>query len=240
MRIAAYQAPLLPGGSTAALEMIRERVRCCEAQGVSVLLCPEGVLGGLADDVERPSDIAISVENGDLARVLRPLSSETVTTIVGFSEASGEGPYNSAAVYSRGAVAGVYRKRHPARRVSVYAVGAESPVFEAGGLRFGIMICNDTNFPDLADDMVARGARLLLVPSNNALRTEIADVVELTRAVDVETAHRCGVPVVRADVAGRTSTRVAFGTSAIIDARGEVVQAGTPFAEELLVADLEV
>jgi 5-aminopentanamidase len=240
VRIAAYQAPLLPGGSMAALALIGERVRWCEAEGVEILLCPEGVLGGLADDVARPSEIAVDVGNGDLARVLRPLSSATVTTIVGFSEASGGALYNAAAVYSGGQVTGLYRKRHPARRASVYAAGTESPVFTLGDLRFGMMICNDTNFPDLADDLVARGAQLLLVPSNNGLRTEIADVVELTRAVDVETARRLGVPVVRADVAGRTQTRVAFGTSAIIGADGEVLRAGTPFVEEVLVADLEI
>lgn len=240
MRVAAYQAPLLPGGSMAALELIRERVRWCEAEGVDVLLCPEGVLGGLADDLARPSEIAIDAGNGDLGRLLQPLASATVTTIVGFTEADGGALYNSAAVYARGAVTGVYRKRHPARRTSVYAAGTESPVFRVGDLRFGMAICNDTNFPELADDMVARGARLLLVPSNNGLRTEIADVVALTRAVDVGTARRCGVPVVRADVAGRTEGRVAFGASAIIDARDEVIRAGTPFAEELLVADLEV
>jgi predicted amidohydrolase len=224
----------------AALELIRGRVRWCEAEGVDVLLCPEGVFGGLADDAARPADIAIDVDNGDLARVLQPLASATVATIVGFSEVSGGTLYNSAAVYSSGAIVGVYRKRHPARRVSVYAAGSESPVFALGDLRFGLMICNDSNFPELADDMVARGARLLLVPSNNGLRTEIADVVDLTRAVDVETARRCAVPVIRADVAGRTEARVAFGTSAIIDAGGEVIRAGAPFAEELLVADLDV
>ena len=239
MRIAAYQAPLLPGGSMAALELIGERVRWCEAEGVDLLLCPEGVLGGLADDVARPSEIAIDAGSGDLAKLLRPLSSATVTTILGFSEASGGALYNSAVVYG-GDVVGLYRKRHPARRASVYSAGTESPVFTVGDLRFGMMICNDTNFPDLATDMVARGARLLLVPSNNALRSEIADVVELTRAVDVETARRCGVPVIRADVAGRTESRVAFGTSAIIGAGGDVIRVGTPFAEDLLVADLEV
>ena len=239
MRIAAYQAPLLPGGSMAALELIGERVRWCEAEGVDLLLCPEGVLGGLADDVARPSEIAIDAGSGDLAKLLRPLSSATVTTILGFSEASGGALYNSAVVYG-GDVVGLYRKRHPARRASVYSAGTESPVFTVGDLRFGMMICNDTNFPDLATDMVARGARLLLVPSNNALRSEIADVVELTRAVDVETARRCGVPVIRADVAGRTESRVAFGTSAIIGAGGDVIRVGTPVAEDLLVADLEV
>lgn len=238
MKVAAYQAPLLPGGSMAALEMIGRQVTRCEAAGVDVLLCPEGVLGGLADDRESPSEIAIAAE--DLPEVLRPLSSAGVATIVGFTEARDGRLYNSAAVYARGEVLGVYRKRYPARRTSVYAAGTESPVFALGDRRFGMMICNDTNHPHLANDMVARGARLLLVPSNNGLRSEIADVVELTRAVDVETARRCGVPVVRADVAGRLEGRVAFGTSAIVGAGGDVIRSGALLAEDLLVADLEV
>jgi hypothetical protein len=38
VRIAAHQAPLLPGGSMAALEMIQQRVRRREAEGVDVPL----------------------------------------------------------------------------------------------------------------------------------------------------------------------------------------------------------
>lgn len=222
----------------AALERIDDQVRRCEAEAVDLLLCPEGVLGGLADDVADPATIALTL--AELEGLLRPLASDRVTIVVGFTEASDGRLYNSAAIYARGGIEGVYRKRHPARRASVYAAGAESPVFALRELRVGLMICNDTNFPDLADVMAAHGAQLLLVPSNNALRTEIADVVDLTRAVDVETARRCGVPVVRADVAGRARTRVAFGTSAIVGADGEVICAGTPFAEELLIADLDL
>ena len=64
MKIAAYQAPLLPSGSMEALELIRDRVKWCETERVDILCCPEAVLGGLADDAERPLDIAIDVEGG--------------------------------------------------------------------------------------------------------------------------------------------------------------------------------
>lgn len=222
----------------AALELIERRLRDCEILDADLLLCPEGILGGLADDVARPAQIAIPTEA--VTQALRPLASATVTVIVGFTEAAEGKLYNSAAVCRGGEVLGVYRKRHPARRVSVYAAGSDSPVFDVAGARFGLMICNDSNFPELADDMVARGGRLLLVPSNNGLRSEIADVVDQTRAVDVETARRCGVPVVRADVAGRNESRVALGTSAIVDAAGEVLWAGASLAENLLVADVDV
>lgn len=51
--------------------------------GVQVLCCPEGILGGLADYARRPDEIAIDVQNGQLERLLTPIASETVTTILG-------------------------------------------------------------------------------------------------------------------------------------------------------------
>jgi len=239
MKVAAYQAPLLPSGSMDAVDLIRRRVEWCEATNVAVLLCPEAGLGGLADNAPRPCDLALSVQSGQLRELLAPLASSLVTTIVGFTEAGGEGElYNSAAVVSKGEVVGVYRKRHPAIRSSVYRPGDQSPVFALGGLSFGIMICNDSNFPELGTSMAARGASVLFVPSNNALRPERADVVALTRAVDIAQAKANGVAVIRADVAGDTGDRISFGSSAIIDRTGRVLQSGRPLTEELLVADL--
>lgn len=239
MKIAAYQAPLLPGGAMDALALIRDRIRWCETQGVEILCCPEAVLGGLADDAQRPADIAIDVASGQLQALLAPLASRSVTTIVGFSEAAGAGQlYNAAAVFHDGRIAGLYRKRHPAIRRSVYSAGDESPVFTIGCLSFGIMICRDSNDPALATDMASRGARLIFVPSNNGLPADRADVVALTRTVDIARARDNGVMIVRADVAGRTADRTSFGSSAIVDAHGTVLCAGTALREDILVAEV--
>jgi hypothetical protein len=54
MRVAAYQAPLQATRSMEALSLIREQIDWCESEGVEILCCPEGVLGGLADYVSRP------------------------------------------------------------------------------------------------------------------------------------------------------------------------------------------
>jgi 5-aminopentanamidase len=241
MKVAAYQAPHLGSGSIReAVELIGHRVKWCEAEGVPFLCCPEAVLGGLADDAPCPSDIAVSVDGGQLRALLAPLASASVTTIVGFTEAIGADLYNSAAILSKGEIVGVYRKRHPAIRSSVYKAGDQSPVFNLGDLSFGIMICYDSNFPELGTDMVARGARLLFIPTNNALRPERAEVVALTRAVDVFCAKSNRVSVVRADVAGSTGNRLSIGSSAIIDAEGMVLQSGKPLSEDLLIADLDV
>ena len=240
MKLAAWQAPLLPRGSMAAIGLARERIAWCEARGVDILLCPEALLGGLADDADHPAESAISVENGQIDKLLAPLASDSVTTIIGFTEVTPAGKlHNSAAILHRGTLLGIYRKRHPAIRRSVYSPGEEEPVFTIGGLTFGIMICNDTNHPELARALVARGAQALFVPSNNALRPERADVVSATQAVDIACARANRVPVVRADVAGRSADRVAFGTSVIVDAGGSILALASPLVEDMLVATID-
>jgi predicted amidohydrolase len=239
MRVAAYQAPLLPGGSMEALQLIRDRVKWCEREGVDILCCPEAVLGGLADDAERPVDIAIDVESGQLETLLAPLASKSVAVIVGFTETVGAGKlYNTAAVFHDGRVVGICRKRHPAIRQPVYSAGDRSPVFNVGRLSFGIMICNDSNYPEIAADLVARGAMAIFLPTNNSLPPERADVVALSRAVDVARARDNEVMIIRADVAGRTADRVSFGSSAIVDACGTLLRAGEPLSEDILVAEV--
>src|SRR5258708_6626963 len=124
MRIAAYQTPLLPCGSLGVVGLIRDRVDWCEAEGVELLCCPEAGLGELADDAACPADIAINVGRGQLEAVLAPLASDTATTIVGFTEINAAGHLcDTAAVFHRGAVVGLYRKQHPAIRRSVYSAG---------------------------------------------------------------------------------------------------------------------
>ena len=240
MNIAAYQAPLLPAGSMLALELIRQKLAWCEANGVDLLCCPEAILGGLADDAAAPQDFALRVDNGQLAATLAPLASGRVSTVIGFTETTAEGTlYNSVVVLELGRLMGIYRKRHPAIRHSVYQAGQDSPVFAIDGVRFGILICNDSNFPDLAAGLAQAGAELLLVPTNNALRPVIAaNAQAAAHQVDAALAVANGIPIIRADVAGRNAHLLSLGSSAMTDARGVMQSIGRPLEEMLLVRSL--
>ena len=242
MKVAAYQAPLLSCGFKATISLVREQVSRCESEGIEILCCPEGILGGLADYAPRPKEVAIDVEAGELEEVLAPLASHTVTSIVGFTETTGAGRlYNTAAVYYRGAVIGLYRKLYPAIRKSVCDAGVEIPVFEVDGLTFGIVICLDSNYLEPARIMAARGATALFVPTNNGLPPEKADVALRVQArnVDIARAVDNTVSVIRADVAGRTENLISYGSSGIVDADGVVLASARELTEELLVADIE-
>jgi predicted amidohydrolase len=238
MKVAAYQCPLLGSASMRAVDLIGNRVRWSEANGVEILCCPEAVLGGLADYAKDPAAAALSVVQ--LGVLLKPLASHTVTTILGFTEISGGLLYNSAAVFHQGMVVGTYRKQHPAIRSSVYTVGMETRVFTVGELTFGILICNDSNFEEPGRSMIAKGATAFFVPTNCGLpeRRAGAEIVSEARKVDVAWARKFGVAVIRADVVGRCGALYSFGCSGIVNAAGAVVQDTPAGTEALLVADI--
>jgi predicted amidohydrolase len=240
MKAAAYQAPLLRAGEMEAIGLIRQQVQRCESEKIAILCCPEALLGGLADYAPRPADFAIDAERGDLEITLRPLASATVTTIVGFTEIAGNRLYNTAAVFQHGRVVGLYRKVHPAINRSVYEPGDQIPVFTVNGLTFGIVICNDSNFPELAETMAEKGATALFVPTNNGLPPARANgaLAEEARKVDIVTATRNRMWVIRADVAGRTEALVSYGSSGIAAPDGRVVRPARQLSEELIVAEI--
>ena len=202
-----------------ALGLIEKRVKWCEAEGVTVLCCPEAILGGLADYSEHPCQFAIAGINtgkNACATTLAPLASDTVTTIVGFTELAGGGRlYNSAAVYQRGSVVGLYRKLYPAIHRSVYEAGCEVPVFQVGELTFGIIICNDSNYFEPARLIAAQGATAVFVPTNNGLPAARAraKLAAQARNCDIARAVENSMWVIRADVAGRTDELVSYGST---------------------------
>lgn len=246
MRVAAYQAPLRAASSMEVVGLIREQVKRCESEGVEILCCPEGIIGGLADYAARPTAIALNVEDGQLDALLAPLASETVATILGFTEIDRHGRlYNSAAVFHKGSVVGVYRKLYPAIHRSVYEAGVELPVFTVGDLTFGIIICNDSNYYEPARIMASRGAAALFVPTNTGLPPTKGGpgMVAEARNCDIARAVENSVWVIRADVTGRSDSLgeslVSYGSSGIVDPDGMVLGSVRQSGPDLMVADIK-
>lgn len=242
MKIAAYQAPLLESGSMEALAYIKNQIATCEDAGVQILCCPETVLGGMAEYVDNPSDIALTVENGQLEEFLSPLSSDTVSVIVGFTESAHSGEfYNSAAIFHKGKVIGIYRKAYPAINWSVYTAGDQLPTYTIGALTFGIIICNDSNYYETARTIAAQGAAVLFIPTNNCLPPHRVNSMPraMARSKHIARASENGMTVVAADVAGQQGKYMSYGSTNIIDPDGKVIASSKPLVEDLLIAEIE-
>jgi predicted amidohydrolase len=241
LKVAAYQAPLAAITSMNVIDLIRAQLDWCATNGVEILCCPEAAIGGLADYASNTAHIGIDVAAGQLDILLAPLASDQVTTIIGFTETDhSRRLFNSAAVWHRGSTLGIYRKLHPAINKSIYTAGDLMPVFTVGGLTFGIIICNDSNYPEPARIMAAQGATALFVPTNNGLSPAKAgrELRDQTRTVDIALAIENKVAIIRADVAGRTETLVSYGSTQIVDRNGAVLQSARQLVPDLVVAEI--
>ncbi len=241
MRVAAFQAPLLQAGSMDAIGLIRTRVAQCEAQSVEVLCCPEGILGGLAKYSLLRLSLQFPRSRDGSSPCFHPSPTVPSPRLLDSQNLAMKGGTTTpAAVFQRGSVVGVYRKLHPAIRRSVYSEGFAAPVFQIGNRMFGIVICNDSNYPKPVRQMTALGATVLFIPTNNGIPAD-RDRVKIatqTRNVDITLAVENNLWVVRADVAGKADGLVSHGSSAIVGPGDCVLKSAQPMAEDFIVRNI--
>ena len=153
--------------------------------------------------------------------------------------------YNAAAVIGKdGSLQGTYRKVHPFDTEKKWCkAGNDYPLFEADFGKFGVMICWDTAFPEVARTYALKGAELLVVCTN----WEIAesddwpmdtaadwDLVTRARAFD-NTLH-----LVSANRVGNDRGLGFFGHSNIVDPVGNVIEALNDPVEGVICASLDL
>jgi predicted amidohydrolase len=135
----------------------------------------------------------------------------------------------------------VYCKLYPAINKSVYEAGDKTPVFMVGGLTFGIIICNDSNYYEPARVMASRGTAALFVPTNNGLPPGKVgpELVAVAMNGDIARVVEHSVIVIRADVAGRTESLMSYGSSGIVSPDGMALQSARQLGPDLIVADIK-
>ena len=115
------------------------------------------------------------------------------------------------------------------------APGQEVVTFDALGHTMGLSICYDLRFPELYRMLIARGARVLFVPSAFTWRTGAYHWTALLRARAIE--NLCYV-VAPAQQGRHNPHRESFGHSMIIDPWGQIL-AQAPDREGVICAELD-
>jgi NAD+ synthase (glutamine-hydrolysing) len=108
-------------------------------------------------------------------------------------------------------------------------------VFEAGGLRFGVNICEDAWFDEPGDAARAAGAEVLLVLNASPFHLGKAAEREARMA---ERARHLGQPLLYAHLVGGQDEIVFDGASFALDATGAVRTRAVTFAETEALVDL--
>ena len=225
----------LPGNAARILGAVAEG----ERGGADLVITPELSLCGYPpeDLVLRPAFLAAC------AKELRELASKVrrTTVIVGFPEAADGACYNAAAVLRDGRVMAVYRK-HELPNYTVFdedryfRPGNVPCVVEAGGVRVGLVICEDIWFPGPARAAREAGAELIVVPNGSpyhlrqqALRQEVVSA----------RVKETGLPVVYVNRVGGQDELVFDGASFVIDVDGSVAQQLPAWQETVALVQFE-
>jgi NAD+ synthase (glutamine-hydrolysing) len=209
--------------------------------GVDVLAFPEMVMTGYPpeDLLLKPSFIERAVSR---TRDLVPLS-HGMTVIVGTVERDVD-LYNSAAILHDGTWAGSYRKRYlPNYGVfdenRYFMPATQTPVFVRDGTVIGVNICEDIWYPGgpVEDQVIRGGAEIIFNLSASPYHAGKAQGrrrMLCTRAAD-NIAVVCYVNLV-----GGQDEIVFDGGSMIVNEQGQVLAECDMFAEDLLVADVQL
>ncbi|CAN7452201.1 carbon-nitrogen hydrolase family protein [Phenylobacterium sp. LjRoot164] len=237
VRIAAAQTPEFVDDLDAAFGYLLDVAR--QARDAALLCFPEGFLQGYLTEADAARRAALDLAGPRFGELLAALPQDGPMIVVGLIEADGEHLYNTAAVIHRRGLVGRYRKRHLLGRERCFRPGSDVPTFEAGGLRFGINICFDTNFAEAAMSVAEQGASLLLCPANNMLpRPAAIEWRDKHNAVRGERCRETGLWLMSADVTGERGGLVGWGPTAVLTPDGEVAAQLALDAPGLLVFDM--
>ncbi|MFF1419095.1 carbon-nitrogen hydrolase family protein [Streptomyces sp. NPDC058280] len=168
LRTALLQSSGRPGSVAGNLKVLDEAAGDAAAAGAGLLVCPEMFLTGYAigDDMPRLAEPADGSGAGAVAEIA---VRHGLAVLYGYPERDGERIFNAAQLIGpEGARLANYRKTHLFGGFErEWFTPGEQPVVQAelAGLRLGIMICYDVEFPENVRGHALAGTDLLLVPT---------------------------------------------------------------------------
>jgi predicted amidohydrolase len=239
VRIAAAQTVEFREDIEAALNCVADVASRAEREGASLLCFPEGFLQGYLTDETPARQNALDLTSPAFETVMNRLPRTRPMIVTGLIELEKGRLFNTAIVVDRRVLIGRYRKVYLPSGEHIFDAGSDSLVCEVDGLRFGINVCYDTNFPEAARKVADLGASLIVCPANNMHRRHTAEALKnVHNSVRGQRCRETGLWLVSADVTGERDGRVSWGPTAVLNPAGEVV-AQLPLEKTgLLVADI--
>jgi NAD+ synthase (glutamine-hydrolysing) len=217
------------------LPRILEHIARAGENGADFVLFPEGALSGYHGEIDQAR-----IESA-LAEVAEASARADVCALVGTSVREGQSVYNQVRVYDAGRYLGAHSKTVPTGGDLTWCVaGGGAQVFEARGLRFGCLICNDlwctppSPMPDphLVQQLAERGAEAIFHSVNSGFDQSYVK----WHAAHLETYARIHkVWIVTANAAGTEPVNCPSG---VVGKDGEWVVQAEPVGEQVVCAEI--
>jgi len=238
LRTALLQGPGgIPGSVGDSLAVLADAARQAAEQGARLLVTDEMFLTGYALG-DRVAELAEPAGGPAQARVAEIAARHRIGIVYGAPEREGDAVFNTARfVGPDGGLLAVYRKTHlfGDYERNVFTAGAE-PVVQAelDGVRIGLLICYDVEFPEPVRAHALAGTELLVVPTALMRPYEV-----VPRTLVPARAYENGLFLAYVNRCGPEGSYDFTGLSCLAGPDG-VVRARAGGAGELLLADADL
>jgi (R)-amidase len=233
MKIQLVQIPSEDGVTAPNVERILSVIHAADPQ-TDLIVFPETCLMGFpsADEAKLVSE---PVDGPALSKVLQAVKARDISVVLGFAELEAGRFYNSTVLLSPQGVVLKYQKTHLwATDVGTFEPGKQLVTAVWNGVRVGILICFDIEFPENARALAAQGAELLLVTNGN-----MDPFGPVHRALIVARAIENQVFAVMANRCGEGGGLVFAGESVVVSPFGRII-ASLGREEGSLVAEIDL
>lgn len=229
MKIALWQT------GSADLGRLRDRAVEASAAGARLLITPEAFTSGYAvPDIAGQAQPVGGPWDHDIAAIAAEAG---LAILYGHPESAGSAVFNSATLVDRdGRVLTRHHKAHLYGEVDrVYQPGGSlDALAEIDGVRIGVLICYDVEFPESVRALALAGADLVAVPT--ALMTPYEVV---TRTLVPARAYENQVYLAYANRSGSEDSLTYCGESCVVGPDG-VDRARAGSGDELLLAEIDM
>lgn len=169
MKLAVFQMEAVCGDPESNLRLIETAMAEASGKGADLLLTPELAISGYGAG-EALHKIAQPADGAWSDRLKQKAMQTGVSVIAGFPERSGDDVYNSAMFVDAGATASptVYRKSHlyaDYEKSLFRSLQPETVLVDHKGIKLGLLICYDVEFPENVRRLALAGAEAVLVPT---------------------------------------------------------------------------
>lgn len=198
MRLAVGQMEPVIANPEESISRVRALLGEAAENSVDVLVLPELCNSGYVfKSLEEAKASSEEIPSGPLSSELLNWTKNERMVVAGICESTDQGLYNSAGVFADGKHLATYRKIHLfLNEVSWFLQGKDEPLtVDFRGNKFGVMICFDWFFPEIARVLALKGSQVILHPANLVL--PYCQDAMITRSIEnrvfTATANRIGI-----------------------------------------------
>lgn len=209
-------------------------------QGADVICFPELNITGYSNlkEIKNVAEPVPGPTTQDLSSLAK---SEKIVILAGMVEKDDKGRiFSSHLVIKPDGFVGVYRKLHIAPpEKKIFTPGDTIPLFDTGGVKFGIQLCYDAHFPELSTRMAVDGADVIFMPHASPRGTPFQKLDSWMRHLTAR-AFDNGVFIVACNQVGENQIGLEFpGLAVAIGPSGNILKDKTTDREAMLVTDLK-